>query len=94
MTADENSPLYYTVAQCGCVKLLIADTPERAKDVAREIAAAARRGERVERGIARDVWNGTTAIGRCQACEPTEMRRAQSDDRARLAAWTKGEPIR
>lgn len=69
-TADPQSPCYYTQAPCGCIKSLIANMPEHKKEVAKELADAARRGEAILNCAVIDIWEGRVALGHCDTCEP------------------------
>lgn len=73
VTGDE--PIYYTVAPCGCVKTIIADVPEHARDTAKELGKAVRLGETVHRGVVREVREGRVQLGWCDVCRPPKKKR-------------------
>lgn len=101
---DLDTPMYYSVAPCGCVKMMIVDTPHRAAMVAKEIADAVKAGETVHRSTVGEARSGAVKLGWCAVCrkpEPVALVHYADDaearakrDRARLSAWNSGEPIR
>ncbi len=46
---DAEHHAYIGTAPCGCIRMAIVDDPKRRREVAREVAAAVRHGETVER---------------------------------------------
>ncbi len=49
IVAQPEPMAYIGTAPCGCIRMAIVDDPNRRREVAREIAAAIRQGEAVER---------------------------------------------
>lgn len=46
--SDETTLAYASFKDCGCLSMITVDRPEYARAVAKEVAAAIRKGERVE----------------------------------------------
>lgn len=74
---------------CDAIVLAIVDTPERKKDVAKEIAQAVREGQRIERVTCEAVrtapdWGCTPACP-CKWCVKRRAKSDPSPEKAQLA---------
>lgn len=73
MTNDPEPMAYIARAPCGCMKLATVDTPDRAKDNAKEVAACITAGYTIERvtcAYVRANW-----VSSCDSCRPKAARR-------------------
>ncbi len=92
MSVRDSTPMYYSRASCGCVKMIIVDMPDRRKEVARQLYNAVMAGEAVHRstvGQAREAIK----LGWCDACAPPKPETEEDKERKRLQAWNAGKPI-
>ena len=76
-------PCYIAREWCGCIRAIIADEPERAKEVSKFVAKMIRSGLSIERIEAEAFRNGSAGKFLCECEGPRSSRLRASTERPR-----------